>query len=116
MAGRSGAVFHAADARARVPGTNGEHYSGVLRRGTLDIKLSLGQFAPRPNQQEPHAQDEIYVVVSGRGVLQHGERRDRFEAGDLLFVPAGTDHSLQEFSDDLAVWVIFFGPVGGERP
>lgn len=36
--------------------------------------------------------------------------------GDFLFVPAGVEHRFEEFTDDLAVWVVFYGPDGGERP
>ena len=38
-----------------------------------------------------------------------------FGPGDLLFVPAGVEHRFEEFSDDLAVWVVFYGPDGGEQ-
>ena len=57
----------------------------MLHRGTLDVKLSL---PVPPNQQTPHAQDELYVVIRGRGVLIHNGERSPFEAGDLLFVAA----------------------------
>ena len=36
--------------------------------------------------------------------------------GDFLFVPAGVEHRFEGFTDDLAVWVVFYGPDGGERP
>jgi len=35
-------------------------------------------------------------------------------APDFLFVPSGVEHHFENFSDDLAVWVIFYGPEGGE--
>ena len=31
-----------------------------------------------------------------------------------MFVGAGTEHHFEDFTDDLAVWVIFYGPQGGE--
>ena len=34
-----------------------------------------------------------------------------FEAGDLMFVAAGTEHHFEDFTEDLAVWVLFYGPV-----
>lgn len=79
--------------------------------GTLDVALSL---PVPPNQQTPHTQDEIYVIIRGRGVLVHDRKRDRFEAGHLLFVAAGTEHHVEDFSEDLAVWRVFYGPTGGE--
>jgi mannose-6-phosphate isomerase-like protein (cupin superfamily) len=109
---RSG-VIRLADARARIPGPAGEHAVGLLDRGTLKVKLSC---PVRPNQQTPHTQDEIYVIVRGRGVLVHDGKRDEVGPGDLMFVAAGTEHRFEDFTDDLTVWVVFFGPEGGEVP
>jgi len=106
-------VIHLANAKAGIPGPPGAHAISVLERGTLRVKLSL---PVPPNRQAPHDQDEIYVIQSGRGTLVHGGKRDPFEAGDLMFVAAGTDHHFEDFTDDLAVWVIFYGPNGGEIP
>ena len=107
---RSG-IFRLAEARARIPGPAGEHAVKVFQRGTLDVALSLPS---RPIRQSPHAQDEVYVIVRGTGVLLHDGKRDTFEAGDLLFVAAGIEHQFEDFSQDLAVWRIFYGPEGGE--
>jgi len=112
MADRSG-VIHFGEAQASIPGPAGERAVVVLRRGTLDVVLGLPL---APNQQTPHAQDEIYVIVRGRGVLVHEGKRDSFEAGDLLFVAAGCEHRYEDFSDDLALWRVFYGPSGGEVP
>ena len=109
---RSG-VIRLAEAQLGIPGHAGERSVLVLRRGTLDVKLSL---PVPPNQQTPHAQDEIYVVIRGRGVLIHNGKRDRFESGDLLFVAAGTEHHYEDFTEDLALWRVFYGRSGGEVP
>ena len=100
-------------AQARIPGPAGEHSVSLFQRGTLNVKLSHPVV---PNQQTPHAQDEIYVVIRGRGVLLHDGKRDAFDVGDLLFVAAGTEHRFEDFTNDLAVWVVFYGPGGGEVP
>ena len=54
------------------------------------------------------------MIVSGRGVLLHDQKRDPFEAGDLLFVAAGVEHQFLEHTADLTVWRVFYGPAGGE--
>ena len=100
-------VIRLADARALIPGPAGGHSASLMQRGSLEVKLSL---PVRPNVQAPHEQDEVYVIVRGRGVLVHDGRRDPCEAGDLAFVAAGTEHHFEDFTDDLAVWVLFFGP------
>ena len=109
---RSG-VIRFAEAQTAIPGPAGERATLVLKRGTLDVKLSL---PVPPNQQTPHEQDEIYAVIRGRGVLVHGGREDAFGPGDLLFVAAGVEHHYKDFSADLALWRIFYGAQGGEVP
>ena len=106
-------VVHLPDARALLPGPGGHHAATVFQRGTLDVKLAVAPAVP-PVDLTPHAQDEVYVVVRGRGVLRHGDRRDPFAAGDLMFVAAGVEHRFEEFTDDLVVWVIFHGPKSGD--
>jgi mannose-6-phosphate isomerase-like protein (cupin superfamily) len=107
-------VIHLADAHAGIPGPAGEHAVSVLQRGTLKAMLSLGRFAPVPRPTTPHVQDEVYVIIRGRAVFLHGGQREPVEPGDLLFVAAGTEHRFEDFTDDLAVWVVFYGPHGGE--
>lgn len=109
-------VIRFAEAQAGIPGPAGEHAVSVLRRGTLNVMLSLGRFAPRPRPTTPHAQDEVYVVTRGRGIFFHDGKREPFEAGDLLFVAAGIEHRFEDFTDDLSVWVVFYGPPGGDVP
>ena len=104
-------VFHLADALACIPGRAGEHAVGLFDRGRLKVKLSC---PVEPNQQAPHTQDEVYLVVRGRGTLSHDGQRDVMETGDCAFIAAGTEHRFEDFTDDLAVWVLFFGPEGGE--
>ena len=106
-------VIRLAEAQAGIPGAAGEHAVVVFRRGPLDIALSLPVHS---RQQTPHAQDEIYFIVRGRGVLFHDGRRDSFQSGDLLLVAAGIEHQIEEVSEDFAMWRVFYGPPGGEVP
>lgn len=106
-------VIRLAQAQAGIPGPAGERAAVVLRRDTLDVALSIPLV---PKKQTPHAQDEIYFIIRGRGVLAHDTRRDPFETGDLLFVAAGIEHQFEDITEDLAVWRVFYGPDGGEIP
>lgn len=101
------------DAMARVPTADGKRFALLFSHGTLEVEM----YAPLgKDMQQPHARDEVYVVAKGSGTFLRGTERYRFGAGDLLFVPAGEVHRFEEFTDDLAVWVMFYGPNGGERP
>ena len=85
----------------------------LFEHGTLTVKL----YAPREcDPQTPHSRDEIYIVMQGSGEFVIGAERAPFAPGDVLFVPAGMTHRFEEFSADVALWVIFYGPVGGEQP
>jgi mannose-6-phosphate isomerase-like protein (cupin superfamily) len=64
--------------------------------------------------QEPHIRDEVYVVISGHGEFVNGSERINFNPGDFLFVAAGVPHRFENFSEDFATWVMFYGPIGGE--
>ena len=83
----------------------------VWQRGPLDVAFAL---PVPPKEQTPHAQDEIYVIVRGRGMLMHDGKRDQFESGDILFVAAGIEHQFQDVTEGLALWRVFYGPHGGE--
>lgn len=91
--------------------TPGSLAADVFVHGTL----SLEYYSPHgADAQRPHARDELYVVARGSGWFVNADVRHRFATGDALFVPAGTDHRFEDFSDDFGAWVMFYGPVGGE--
>ena len=71
--------------------------------------VSLEFFAPRgTDYQTFHDEDEFYFIVSGSGELLIENERFACEIGDALFVPAKVSHHFENFSDDFAVWVVFF--------
>lgn len=99
------------DALARLPGPQGERFALVFEHGSLQIEI----YAPRERDpQTPHTRDEVYIVMQGSGEFVNGMQRHSFSSGDFLFVPAKVEHRFENFTDDLTVWVIFYGPEGGE--
>jgi mannose-6-phosphate isomerase-like protein (cupin superfamily) len=90
----------------------GKEFTLLFRHGTLEVEIyKPNKFDP----QMPHARDEVYVVISGSGTFFNGGVRQPFEAGEVLFVPAGVEHRFEDFTDDFATWVFFYGPQGGEK-
>lgn len=86
-------------------------YGVLLEHGTME----LGYYVPQgSDNQQPHAQDEIYIVHTGNGTFVRGDERIPFAPGDALFVAAGVEHRFVDFSDDFGAWVVFYGPQGGE--
>ena len=100
-----------AHALARLAEESGRDYVAPFHHGTLEV----GIYKPdRVDRQEPHTRDEVYVVISGSGTFVNGDERHPFEAGEVLFVPAGVAHRFEGFTEDFATWVFFYGPEGGE--
>lgn len=83
----------------------------VFEHGSLQVKM----YRPAgPDLQKPHARDEVYVIARGSGTFFNNGERHAFQAGDMLFVPAGDEHRFESFTPDFCTWVLFYGPEGGE--
>jgi mannose-6-phosphate isomerase-like protein (cupin superfamily) len=75
-------------------------------------EVEVRHYAPvGTDKQTPHDRDELYVVIAGRGKFRRGDALVDFAPGDLLFCAAHEPHRFEDFSDDFACWVVFFGPV-----
>ena len=100
-----------ADALQRLPGPQGERSVLLFEHGSMVIKL----YAPLvTDTQRPHSQDELYVVARGTGEFVCAGARQPFGPHAVLFAAAGTEHRFENFTDDFAVWVFFYGREGGE--
>src|SRR5262245_64211276 len=74
--------------------------------------LELGVYvlvAPEPDRQQPHEDDEVYVVLEGSGTLEVEGERNNLREGQAAFVPAGADHRFVAY-EQLALLVIFQRP------
>jgi mannose-6-phosphate isomerase-like protein (cupin superfamily) len=106
---RHASVADALDAVSRI--REGIPSAFVFEHGTMQVKM----YSPNGQDlQKPHTRDEIYVIARGSGWFVNGGERHAFQAGDVLFVPAGVPHRFEEFSEDFSTWVMFYGPEGGE--
>jgi len=54
-------------------------------------------------------------VIQGSDFFNVEQRREKFGPGDVLFAPAHVSHEFEDFGQNLMVWVLFYGPEGGER-
>ena len=71
--------------------------------------LEIGVYvlvAPEPDRQQPHEDDEVYVVLEGAGALEIEGEQTRLGEGEAIFVPAGADHRWVGY-ENLSVLVIF---------
>jgi len=76
--------------------------------------LEIGVYvlvAPEPDRQQPHVDDEVYVVLEGRGVLTIEDESVEVSEGQAAFVPAGADHRFTGY-EGLSTLVVFSRPHG----
>ena len=98
-----------AEATSKYP--QGAPFVTMMSGGTMNVEV----YAPKDEDlQEPHTQDELYFIHSGRGELVINGQRFDCAAGDAFFVAAGVQHRFENFSNDLVTWGVFYGPQGGE--
>jgi mannose-6-phosphate isomerase-like protein (cupin superfamily) len=74
--------------------------------------LEIGVYvlvAPEPDRQQPHTDDEVYVVLKGRGTLEVEGDTVQVSEGQAAFVPAGADHRFMGY-EGLSVLVVFSRP------
>ena len=84
----------------------GQNYLEFLRVPAL----SAGLYMLSPGEvdtQEPHTEDEIYYIISGRASILVDQESRAVEAGSLVFVKANVKHHFHTITEDLRVLVIF---------
>lgn len=83
-------------------------YLEFLRQTSMSVglyRLKAGEV----DRQKPHAQDEMYSIIQGKGVINvNGEDR-AVQPGSIIFVPAKVEHFFHFITEDL-VTLVFFAP------
>ena len=77
--------------------------------------LSVGTYcipAGGVDTQNPHTEDEIYVVTAGQATIKTPTGTAKVGPGAVIFVPAGEEHRFEDVAEDLAL-VVVFGPAYG---
>ena len=97
-------AFGVDDAKRRLIEAGGG-YEVVHETPGLEVGVYV-LVAPEPDRQQPHEDDEVYIVLEGSGRLDvQGETVDLRE-GSAVFVPAGAEHRFTGY-EHLSVLVIF---------
>ena len=95
----------ARDALRRLAETKTD-FARLIEKDGFDVSLYKPE---KTDPQTPHARDELYVIASGSGKFFCGGETTAVTTGDVLFVAAGVEHRFENFTDDFATWVVFFG-------
>jgi mannose-6-phosphate isomerase-like protein (cupin superfamily) len=88
-------------------------YREFLRRD----EMSLGLYrlpVDGIDSQLPHAVDEVYVVLSGRAVLQVEDQRVEVGPGSIVSVEPAAQHRFTQITETLTLLVVFAPPAKPE--
>ena len=96
------------EARAEVQHRTGELYLEFLRRDSMSCGLYVLE-AGADDPQEPHQEDEVYVVLEGRARLMVAGRDHPVGPGSVLFVARTVAHRFHHITERLSV-LVFFAP------
>ena len=100
-------IFNVTDLVASLH-ANGRNWAEFLRVAALSMgvyRLSVGE----PDLQQPHTEDEVYLVLSGKASFQAGQQRQSVAPGTLIYVERSVEHRFYDVTEDLSV-LVFFAP------
>ena len=66
------------------------------------------------DRQQPHGEDEVYLVLAGRAKITVGLAERTVGPGSVVFVAAGVDHRFHDILEELRL-LVAFGPAEGTR-
>jgi mannose-6-phosphate isomerase-like protein (cupin superfamily) len=79
--------------------------------------MSVGLYvldAGAVDRQEPHTEDETYVILEGHGRFTAADETREVGPGDTIFVPALVPHRFHDIARQLQV-IVVFAPREGSR-
>jgi mannose-6-phosphate isomerase-like protein (cupin superfamily) len=95
-------------ARSELQDRTGELYLEFLRRDSL----SCGLYVLEPgadDPQQPHQEDEVYVVLAGRARLTVAGQDQPVGPGSVVFVARTVAHRFSDVTERLSA-LVFFAP------
>jgi len=87
---------------------DGHGYVDFFASTKLSVGLAIW-LKGKPDRQQPHLEDEVYYVISGRGMIQVAGEDRPVKAGSLVFVATGVEHRFHSIDEDLRV-LVFWAP------
>jgi len=90
---------------------DGHGYIDFFASDKLSVGLAVWPTGSTDRQQ-PHREDEVYYVISGRGMIRVAGKVREVKPGSLVFVAAGVEHRFHDIEEDLRVLVFWAPPHG----
>ncbi|MCI0709648.1 MAG: cupin domain-containing protein [Chloroflexi bacterium] len=74
--------------------------------------MSMGLYrlpAGGEDSQQPHNEDEVYYIVSGRAKISLAHQVQAVSAGSIVYVAKHIEHHFHDIEEDLTI-LVFFAP------
>jgi mannose-6-phosphate isomerase-like protein (cupin superfamily) len=91
----------------------GERWHEFLRVPDLSMGLYVLP-AGDTDPQQPHAEDEVYYVLSGRGHIMVDGEDQPVQTGSIVYVAKGVEHRFHTIEEVLQL-LVFFAPAEGSQ-
>jgi mannose-6-phosphate isomerase-like protein (cupin superfamily) len=94
---------------------HGSEIRPLIDRTTSNIELcSLAEEVLPPGaavgRHHHHTTEEVYYILSGSGRMTVGDEERAVAAGDAVFIPRGTTHTLANTGPEAMVLLLVCGP------
>lgn len=81
-------------------------YVEVLSEESMRVELA---HYPNPEPKTPHKEDELYVILSGSGMVHVGSETYDVTEGDVVYVEQGVEHDFFDIDDEITALIVFAG-------
>jgi mannose-6-phosphate isomerase-like protein (cupin superfamily) len=88
---------------------SGRPYLEFIRTAPMSIGFYVLPVGGTDGQQ-PHREDEVYVVMAGIAQFTAGTETREAASGDVLYVEAGVPHRFHDITEELHLVVVFAPP------
>jgi len=92
----------------------GHGYVDFLASEKLSVGLAVCP-AGSADHQQPHHEDYVYYVISGRGQIRVAGEDRPLKAGSLVFVATGVEHRFHDIEEEMRVLVFWAPPHNAAR-
>ncbi|ELY57698.1 cupin domain-containing protein [Natronolimnohabitans innermongolicus] len=82
------------------------HHREALETESMTVEVGRYPSASAA-PKNPHNEDELYYVLSGRGKLRVGDETHDIEGGDLVYVEPEMEHDFFAIEEEITVLIVF---------
>lgn len=95
----------------QLPGRQVSYLVGPKTTGANNVTVGLCVWPQGGQPRHVHTeQEETIYIVSGRGEISCPENTVALEPGTAVFIPTGTNHSIESFGPEPLQFVTIFSP------